>query len=99
MSKREIIWTKTSVRQFAVAIEYVRKESDQRAQIVRRKILEKISQLSDPIVSHRADPLKKNNVGRYLFFQVLKFRIVYYSGDKKVYIVRIRHTSMEPRKY
>lgn len=62
-------------------------------------MLEKISQLSDDKITHRKDPYKKDNDGSFLYFEVLKHRIVYQVQGKEVFIVRIRHTKMEPLKY
>jgi plasmid stabilization system protein ParE len=99
MAVRKVTWTKRSIRQFNAAIEYIRNDSDQQADRVKKKILEKILQLSDVRVVHRVDPYKKNNDGSYLFFEVLRYRIVYHARQDEAVIIRIRHTSMEPKKY
>ena len=99
MAARKVTWTKRSIRQFNNAIEYIRKDSNQQADQVKAKILQKILQLSDASVVHRADPYKKNNDGNYLYFEVLRYRIVYHVRKDEVMIIRISHTSMEPRKY
>ncbi len=92
-------WTKRSVWQFNAAIEHIRKDSDQQADRVKEKILEKIFQLSDDRIVHRLDPYKTNNDGNYLYFEVLRYRVVYYTKEDEVVIIRVRHTSKEPRKY
>jgi plasmid stabilization system protein ParE len=66
---------------------------------VKETILDKINGLSDDRIVHRLDPYKKNNDGNYLYFEVLRYRIVYYRTDAEVFIIRLRHTSMEPKKY
>lgn len=99
MSKRKVTWTKIAARQFSAAIDYIRQDSDQQANKVKEKLLEKISKLSDDKIVHRVDPYKLNNDGSYLYFELLKYRIVYYAGPREVFIIRIRHTSMEPRNY
>ena len=48
---------------------------------------------------HRKDPHKNNNEGNYLYFELLRLRIVYYAEPKEVFIIRLRHTKMEPKKY
>jgi plasmid stabilization system protein ParE len=62
-------------------------------------MLNKINELPDTKVVHRQDPYKKNNDGNYLYFELQKYRIVYYVMPGKVVIIRIRHTSMEPKQY
>ena len=99
MLERKVTWTKQATHQFNKCIEYIRQESDQNADKVKEKILDKISELSNDRVIHRKDPYKKNNNGCYLYFEILKYRIVYYAKPKEVLIIRIRHTSMEPKQY
>ncbi|HET7118504.1 MAG TPA: type II toxin-antitoxin system RelE/ParE family toxin [Hanamia sp.] len=99
MSKRIITWTKRATRQLNAAIEFIRLDSDQNADNVKEKILNKVNELAEGNVVHRKDPYKKNNDGNYLYFELLKYRITYYSQPNEVFIVRIRHTSMEPKKY
>ncbi len=100
MPKRKISWTKTAIEQFNAAIEHIRQDSDQNADKVKQKLLEKISQLADDKIVHRSDPFKINNDGSYLYFECLKYRVVYFvEGPKQVFIIRVRHTSREPQKY
>ena len=37
--------------------------------------------------------------GNYLYFELLHYRIVYLKSETEVYIIRIRHTKMEPKRY
>lgn len=99
IAKRKIIWTKILALQLNAAIEYIRLDSNQNADNVKEKILNKVNELADDKVVHRKDPNKKNNDGNYLFFKLLKYRITYYSQPKEVFIIRVRNTSMEPKKY
>ncbi len=52
MAKRKITWTKRAARQFNAAIEYIRQDSEQSADKVREKILDKISELTDDKTVH-----------------------------------------------
>jgi plasmid stabilization system protein ParE len=97
MVKRKVIWTKTAVREFDAAIEYIREHSPQNADKVKEQILSKVNQLSDDNVVHRKDPYKVDNDGSFLYFELLKYRIMYHVQPGKVYIIRIRHTSREPK--
>ncbi len=99
MAKRKVTWTKRAARQLNAAIEYIRQDSPQNADSVKGKILDKVSELADDKVVHRKDPYKKNNDGNYLYFEILKYRIVYYAEPGEVFIIRVRHTGMEPKKY
>ncbi len=99
IENRKIIWTKQATKQFKAAIEFIRKESEQNAEKVKATILNKIILLEDNRMVHRQDPYKKNNDGNYLYIEVVRYRIVYYATPKEVFIIRLRHTSMEPKKY
>lgn len=97
--KRKVTWTKLAAKQFAAAIKFIRKDSEQNAEKVKAVILDKIFSLHDDSLIHRQDPYKKNNDGNYHYFEILRYRIVYYLDATEVFIIRIRHTSMEPKKY
>ena len=99
MPQRKVTWTKKATRQFNNAIEYIRQQSEQNAEKVKEKILEKVNQLSDDKVVHRRDPYKENNDGTFLYFEVLKHRIVYHVRPDEVIIIRVQHTSMDPKPY
>ncbi len=99
MATRKVTWTKRATIQLNAAIEYIRQDSPQNADSVKEKILVKVSELADDKVVHRKDPYKKNNDGNYLYFEIFKYRIVYYVKPKEVFIIRVRYTSMEPKKY
>jgi len=99
MAKRKVTWTKVATNQLNDAVQYIRKESGLNADKVKEVILSKVNNLSDTRIVHRQDPYKRKNDGNYLYFEVLRFRIVYYATPKEVFIIRIRHTSMEPKKY
>lgn len=99
MAKRKVNWGKLATREFNAAIKYIRKESEQNADKVKEIILNKINDLADDTIVHRKDPYKKNNDGKYLYFEILRYRIVYYAEPKEIIIIRIRHTKREPKKY
>ena len=99
MTKRKVTWGKLAAREFNAAIKYIRKDSEQNADKVKEIILNKINGLADEKVVHRMDPYKKNNDGKFLYFELLRYRIVYYAASDEVIIIRIRHTKREPKKY
>lgn len=99
MKGRKITWTKHALRQFNVAIDYIRESSPQNADKVKEKILDKINGLTDDTVVHRRDAYKKDNDGSFLYFEIAKYRIVYQVKMNEIFIMRISHTSMEPKSY
>ncbi|MGN6491616.1 MAG: type II toxin-antitoxin system RelE/ParE family toxin [Agriterribacter sp.] len=99
MIKRKITWTKRATNQLKNAIQYIRKDSPRNAESVKERILAKVNELADGKIVHSKDPLKINNDGNYLYFEILKYRVVYFTTEQEVFIVRVRHTKMEPKAY
>ena len=46
MANRKIVWSKTALKQFEAAINYIGEDSIQNAEKVRREILEKIQNIT-----------------------------------------------------
>ena len=97
--KRTVRWTKVAIRQFHAAIDYIRQDSVQGAEKVRSTILTKVNQPSNDTMVHRKDPYKKDNDGSFLYFETEKYRIAYQVRESEVIIIRVRHTSREPKPY
>lgn len=76
MAKRKVTWTKQAVRQLNAAIKYIRQDSVQNADSVKERLLNKINDLAEGKTVHRKDPYKKDNDGKYLYFEILKYRVV-----------------------
>ena len=87
------------MRQFNKAIDYIAKDSIQNAEKVRKEILQKIEDLSDNPEIYSPDKYKENNDGNYRTFELHRYRIAYYVGKAEIRILRVRHTSREPRNY
>ena len=88
-----------ATKQFNAAIKFIKKDSEQNAEKVKITLLNKILSLEDDRWVHRRDPYKRNNDGNYLYFEILRYRIVYYASPNEIFLLRLRHTSMEPKKY
>ena len=48
---------------------------------------------------HAPDKHRSNNNGNYRAYELHHFRIAYFIAEEHIRIVRIRHTSMEPKDY
>ena len=48
---------------------------------------------------HAPDKYRSNNNGNYRAYELHHFRIAYFIAEEHIRIVRIRHTSMEPKDY
>lgn len=94
-----IRWDKQAVIQLNKAISYIRKDSPQNADKVKKEILYKIADLVQAPEKHTRDKYKINNDGNYRAFELHHYRISYYVTEKEIIITRIRHTSMKPKPY
>ena len=99
MLQRKISWDKQAIIYFSVAIRYIRKESPQNADKVKKEILQKIKALVQKPKIHAPDKYKSNNKGNYRAFELHRFRVSYLVKKNEIIISRIRHTSQEPLDY
>jgi plasmid stabilization system protein ParE len=99
MKKRKISWDKQAIHYFREAIKYIRKDSPQNADKVKKEVLERISELSKRPEIHNPDKYKVNNSGNYRAFELHRFRIGYLVKDEEIIIARIRNTNQEPLDY
>lgn len=99
MGNRTINWDKIALKQFVAAIEYIKKDSIQNAEKFHSEIVSKIEAIPFNPEKFPADRYKLNNNGLYRAFESNHFRIAYYIAPDKIRILRMRHTSREPRNY
>jgi plasmid stabilization system protein ParE len=99
MVNRTIRWDSVALKQFGVAIKYIARDSIQNAEKVQSDILRKIEEIPKNPKMFMADKYKVNNNGLYRAFELHHFRITYYIASEKIRILRIRHTSREPKTY
>ncbi|HRP54989.1 type II toxin-antitoxin system RelE/ParE family toxin [Agriterribacter sp.] len=81
------------------AYAYIKKDSLQNAEKVRKKILSSIKMLPKDPERHAPDKYRIDNDGSYRAYEVYKYRITYHVGISEIRIIRIRHTKMNPVEY
>ncbi|HWB91027.1 MAG TPA: type II toxin-antitoxin system RelE/ParE family toxin [Puia sp.] len=99
MSKRKISWDKQALDYFRESICYVRQDSPQNADNVKKEVLEKISELSKRPEIHSPDKFKLNNNGNYRAFELHDSRVGYLVKEDEIIIARVRSTNQEPLSY
>lgn len=99
MVSRSISWSKEAFRQFNKAIDYIAHDSLQNAEKVRADILTTIITLLTHPEKYSPDKYKVDNDGNFRAFELHKYRIAYHVSPTEIRILRVRHTSMEPRLY
>jgi plasmid stabilization system protein ParE len=99
MKNRKISWDKQAINYFRDAIKYIRKDSPQNADKIKKEILERISELSERPEIHNPDKYKLHNSGNYRAFEIHRFRVGYLVKKDEIIIARIRNTNQEPLDY
>ena len=99
MKTRKITWDRQALLYFREAVRYIRKDSLQNADKVKKEVLEKINELSIRPEIHNPDKYKVNNNGNYRAFELHRMRIGYLVKEDEIIIARIRNTNQEPLDY
>jgi len=99
MASRKISWDTQALQQFNAAIKYIALDSVQGAEKVRQGILKKIDRLKTHPAFYNPDKYKKNNDDNFRAFEFHHYRISYHVSEFEIRILRVRHTSMEPKEY
>lgn len=98
-SAREIIWRKSALLYLEKAVDYVRENSPQNADLVANAILATIEKAARFPEHFPPDKYKHNNSGSFRAFEIYSFRISFYCDEEILRIVRVRHTKQNPLNY
>jgi plasmid stabilization system protein ParE len=99
MNKRKITWDKQALKYFHESIRYIRQNSHQNADKVKKEVLEKVNELSKRPEIHSPDKYKLNNNGNYRAFELHRLRVGYLVKEDEIIIARLRNTNQEPVDY
>ena len=99
VENRALRWNKLAINQFQGMIEYIAQDSPSNAEKIAHEVLNQIERLTTHPDIHTPDKYKTNNDGNYRAFELHRFRVAYYASKKEVRILRVRHTSQEPKLY
>jgi plasmid stabilization system protein ParE len=95
----QLVWTQRSQQHLKAAYKYIRKESPQNAAKV---IFDIITAAEKAIINpeyYNPDKYKIDNDSSYRAFEKHRYRIVYRYTKNIIRVLRVRHTSMEPKRY
>ena len=95
----KVIWNKSALENLDRIFLYISNRSIQGVSIVVEAIEIKIEKLQRFPEMYPLDKFKNNNDGTYRAFIVFHYRIAYRFKDNTIKIIRIRHTSQEPKLY
>ena len=98
-SAREIIWRKSAIIYLEKAIDYIREDSAQNADVIANAILATVEKSTRFPEHFPTDKYKLDNTGAFRAFEIYGFRISFYYNPNVIRIVRIRHTKQKPLSY
>lgn len=98
-NKRKVVWSNDARLQLRQAYIYIRKDSLQNAEKVKREIISITRQLPENPEKYNPDKYKLENDGSYRYFEKHRYRVVYRVLENEIRILRVKHTSMELLSY
>jgi plasmid stabilization system protein ParE len=94
-----VVWTKRSQQHMRQIFEYISEFSAANAHKVLTDILEAVQKASSNPEVYGRDKYKNNNDGSYRAFELHRYRVAYRFAEDTIRVLRVRHTSMEPKNY
>ena len=95
----KIEWTLLAKQDLKDVLEFYKKKSQQGYKLVKDAILDAVIDASKSPEIFKADLLKKENDGTVRVFTVYNIRVAYQITEEGIQVLRLRHTSREPKKY
>lgn len=81
------------------AYEYIKNDSLQNAEKVRKGILQSIKSIIHNPEKYPPDKYRSKNDGSYRAYEMFSYRITYHIQPTEIRVIRIWHTKMNPKKY
>jgi plasmid stabilization system protein ParE len=96
---REVRWPLQAQQQLAKAYEYILPDSYQNAVKVKDDILSSTRKLAANPEMYPLDKYRRNNDGSFRAYELHGYRVAYRITENEIIIVRVRHSSMQPKQY
>jgi plasmid stabilization system protein ParE len=94
-----VVWTKRSQLQMKHAFDHISKDSPKNATKVIEDIVKAVHKaISNPEI-YGPDKYKIDNDGSYRALEKHRYRVSYRFSNTTIRVLRVRHTSMEPKLY
>ncbi|MBI3720898.1 MAG: type II toxin-antitoxin system RelE/ParE family toxin [Sphingobacteriales bacterium] len=95
----QLVWTKRSEKNMFSIYKYISKDSPQNAAKVINAIVTAVEKATGNPEIYAPDKYKRNNDGSYRAFEKYHYRLTYRFSKTIIRVLRVRHTSMEPKDY
>jgi len=97
--EKKVVWSAQARKQLKELYEYILKDSVVNAEKVADDIVASTYKAARHPEIQPLDKYKKKNNGSYRAYELHRYRITYKVAAKGINIVRIRHTSRQPKMY
>ncbi len=95
----KVRWSEPARKEFARFISYIKSDSPQNAEKVKKDIFEKVKSLCENPERFTPDQFKTVNDGSIRYFELHSMRISFEISAGFIDIIRCRHTSRKPENY
>ncbi len=97
----QIVWDKLALEHFSDILDYLQTKSEDAPAIVLDTVLDRLDQLSGNPLLVEVDRLKTPKDENFRAFVVFSYRVTYqiHHETNQIRILRVRHTSREPKGY
>jgi len=98
--EKEIIWTENALNQLEEIYFYLldKTKNESIPEKVINTIYDSVSILKSNFEIYELDEMKSLNDGNYRAYEIYHYRISYKITPKTIYILRVRHSSKNPKK-
>ena len=99
--EKTIVWTETALNQLETIYFYILESSKSVsiADKVIQNIMDAVSILNKNSEIYETDEMKYSKDDNFRAFEIYKYRISYKITSNNIYILRVRHTSRNPKLY
>lgn len=99
--EKEIVWTETAQNQLKDIYFYLLEisQSESIPEKAVETIYNSVSILKSSSEIYEFDEMKKSNNDNFRAFEIYSYRISYKISDNIIYILRVRHTSRNPKQF
>jgi plasmid stabilization system protein ParE len=95
----EVVWSKSSEKELKRAFDFISLDSEINAKKIAETFVKMTLDLANHPTKHPLDKYKINNQGNWRAFEKFNFRLSYRVTSTQIRIVRLRHTSRNPKIY
>lgn len=99
MVKNHLVWTRRSQQHLMALYKYISEDSPQNAIKVVNDIIAAAEKAINNPEYYNPDKYKIDNDGSYRAFEKHRYRIAYRYKKNTIRVLRVKHTSMEPKGY